>query len=129
MTIRRIQRFRVLVGAFAILGAALNAWVLAVHITSVALTSMRANGGAIVICGQSGTRTAPWSDDGKSVPRRHCPICSGLAALHFGVLSNPGLDVPLRATSMRVVSETAVAHVLDRRPDRLLNRGPPPLRA
>lgn len=126
MTIRRTQQFRMLVGALAILGTALNAWVLTVHVTSVVLTSMRANGGGIVICGQGATRTAPSSDDGKSIPRKHCPICSGLAALHIGVLSDPGLYVPLRATSMLVVSETAVAHVLDRRPDQLLNRGPPP---
>ncbi|MBS0251984.1 MAG: hypothetical protein JSR78_13070 [Proteobacteria bacterium] len=123
---RRTRQFRKFVSALAILGAALNAWVLSVHLTSVALTSMRAD---VVICGQKRAATAPWSGDGKSIPRNHCPICSGLAVLHIGVLTDAGLGIPSRTAPMLVVSETMVAYVLDRRPDRLLNRGPPPYRA
>jgi hypothetical protein len=115
------------VSALAILGAALNAWILAGHVTSVALMSMQADD--IVICSQKGAERAPTSDDDNSGPRRHCPICSGLAVLHLGVLNDPGINVPLRAASMSLVSERRAPHVLDRRPDRLLNRGPPYLRA
>lgn len=127
MTMQRTRQVRKFVGALAVLGAALNAWVLTVHVTSLALTSMRADG--VVICGQKRIGTNPWSGDGKSVPRKHCPICSGLAVLHIGVLTDAGLSIPSRAASMLVESETMVAYVLDRRPDRLLNRGPPLRRA
>lgn len=129
MTRLRIPRYRTAIGALAILGALLNVWILTIHFTSVALTSLQADGGGVVICHQGRIITVAGKrlGDENRLPKKHCPICSGLAALHLGVLNEPGLDVALRSMPMAGASQTATARTIDRRPRQTLNRGPPSL--
>ena len=126
----RVRHFRTVFGGVAVLGAILNAWVLTVHLTSMALIAMKADGDGIVICRQGGV--TPHADflgeREKRHPAKRCPICSGFAALNLGVLGQSGLHVALLAAPMAVPSVTTVApRVVDSRLQRILNRGPPAL--
>ncbi len=123
----RSRRFRALIGALAVLGAVLNAWVLVIHMTSVALGNLRADDGAFIICHQ-GAPTS-FADLGLKSPKpaskKQCPICSGLAALHFGVVTEPNLHMAPFAARATAVSVTMDALIDDHRLHQILNRGPP----
>lgn len=124
----RVRHFRTVFGGIAVLGAMLNAWVLTVHLTSVTLSGMKANGDGVLICRQGGVTTLVdlRGESEKRRPEKRCPICSGFAALQLGVLAEPGLHVALLTAPMAVPSDTTVApRVVDRRLQRILNRGPP----
>ncbi|MFT3730649.1 MAG: hypothetical protein QM780_04365 [Hyphomicrobium sp.] len=116
-----------MIGALAILGAILNAWVFSVHVASTALTSLGADHGFVVVCGQGGTVTL--ADLGiageKPLSKKHCPICSGLASLHVGILSEPGFEIARFLAPALIRSDAIVMRVIDRRPRELFNRGPP----
>ena len=109
------------------MGAVLNAWVLTVHITSVMLTQLGASGGGIVICHQGGTKHVPLAatTDEKHAPKKDCPICSGQAALHIGVLHEPLLHIVPAARERSELGEILSELVVDHRPLTILNRGPP----
>lgn len=123
----RSRRFRVVVGALAVLGAVLHAWVLPIHLTSLAVKSLQADGGRVVICHQRGTTTiaAAGAEVGKPLSKKDCPVCSGLAALHFGVLGEGGIVLALREMPTTAVSAAVATRVIDRSPVRIFNRGPP----
>jgi hypothetical protein len=124
----RAPSFRATIGALAVLGALLNVWVLTVHITSVALTQLRADGDGVVICHQGGFKYVADLGLGGTKPssKKHCPICSGLAALHIGVVNEPGVHISLPAGRAMAISEIGGGAVtVDRRLQRILNRGPP----
>lgn len=118
-----------MVGALAVLGALLNVWVLAVHITSVGLAQLHADGGGIVICHQGGFKYVSDLGLGGDKPssKKRCPICSGLAALHIGVVNEPAVHVSLPAGHATAISEIGIAVTIDRRLQQILNRGPPVL--
>lgn len=114
------------VGALAVLGAVLQAWVLPIHLTSLAVKSLHADGGRVVICHQRGATTiTPGAEAGKPFSKKHCPVCSGLAALHFGVLGEGGIVLALREMPTTAVSAAVATRVIDRSPVRIFNRGPP----
>lgn len=125
----RASQFRTTVGALAILGALLNVWVLTVHVTSVTLTHLRADGGGVLICHQGGFRFIADTDEGggRQPSRPRCPICSGMAVLHVAVIGNPALNLFLPSTPATVVSDAGLPNVADRRLLQILNRGPPRL--
>jgi hypothetical protein len=127
MRILKVSRFRKTVGALAILGAILNAWVLTLHVTSTALASLRADGTSVLICHQGGTTSIVDLGTGSPAPssKKHCPICSGLASLHLGILSAPGLIVATGVRPAMVTTDGTTARIRDRRPHQTLNRGPP----
>jgi hypothetical protein len=129
MSTLRTRRSRAFVGALAILGAVLNAWLLTVHTTSMALTAFDASGSEIVICRQGSITTivAPGTGRTRPASKTHCPICSGLAALHFGVIAKPGVEIARNSLPDALASVATVASTTDRRPYRILNRGPPSL--
>jgi hypothetical protein len=123
----RIRQFRRFVCALAILGALLNVWVLTIHTTSVFLAQLHStSGSAAVICHQGGSAQdqGAATPDKRPVQNKSCPICSGLASLQLAVVGQPLL---LTATTSRgttiVVAYAALD--LDRRPRKILNRGPP----
>jgi hypothetical protein len=91
------------------------------------LTQLGANGGGIVICHQGGTKYVqlPGAADEKQAPKKDCPICSGQAALHFGVLQEPLLHIAPAALGRSEVDEIYLELVVDHRPLTILNRGPP----
>ncbi|MBY0560269.1 DUF2946 family protein [Hyphomicrobium sp.] len=113
--------------ALAILGAILNAWVLTVHITSVAVTQLEPSGGNIVICHKGSLKYL--ADEGtpgeKPEPQKSCPICSGLASLDIGIASEPSLHVAPVALGHIQIGSTSTELVADHRPEQILNRGPP----
>jgi len=123
----RTSRFRTTVGALALLGAVLNVWVLTLHITSTALASLRADGMDIVICHQGGVISI--ADFGSENPapssKKHCPICSGLATLHFGILHEPDLSIARGIVPVTTAIGIVAARIGDRLPQQTLNRGPP----
>ncbi|MBS0232114.1 MAG: hypothetical protein JSR99_01365 [Proteobacteria bacterium] len=110
-------------------GALLNVWVLTVHVTSVALTQLRADGGGVVICHQGSLKYLADADLGSSkLPsKKQCPICSGLAALHVGVISELAMDVLLPTLFEVDVPDVGRVDVADRRLQQIFNRGPPRL--
>lgn len=116
-----------MIGALAILGALLNAWALAIHTASAASIELRAKTDGIVICHRGGFITVAGLDGGGSKPpaKKRCPICSGVASLNIGVLNEPAVLTPELAGASDVVSEFENAGALDRRLQRILNRGPP----
>ena len=122
----RKRKFRRAVGALAILGALLNAWVLTVHVTSVALTRMHASGGGIAICHQGEIKYVFLPDAGeKPISKKSCPICSGLASLHIGIINEPSLQT-VRLGLVRFERPNQVYDVVtDHRPRQIYNRGPP----
>jgi hypothetical protein len=121
------RRFPMVVGALAVLGAVLHAWVLPIHLTSLAVKSLQADGDRVAICHQRGATTIAGhgAEAGKPLSKKHCPVCSGLAALHFGVLGEGGIVLALREMQTTAVSAAVVTRVIDRSPVRILNRGPP----
>ncbi|WP_339085703.1 hypothetical protein [Hyphomicrobium sp. ghe19] len=127
MKIARARRFRQLVSALAVLGAILNAWVLTVHITSVAVTQLEQSGGDIVICHKGSLKY--FADVGtpgeKPESQKSCPICSGLASLDIGMASEPSLHVAPVALGHIQIGSTCAELVADHRPEQIFNRGPP----
>jgi hypothetical protein len=116
-----------MVGALALFGAVLNAWVMTVHITSMGLISIHADGAAVVICHRGGVTSVADFESGSStpLPKKHCPICSGLATLHFGILNDPVLDIATGVQPATAATAIATVRTGDRRPRQTLNRGPP----
>jgi len=115
------------VSALAVLGAILNAWVLTVHTTSVILKSLHAGGDGIVICHQGGLKylDQTGTTGKKSTPEKNCPICSGVAALHLGIVSPPMLHIaPAERHGFEIYALDAEI-VVDHRPQQIFNRGPP----
>ncbi|MGO4685006.1 DUF2946 family protein [Hyphomicrobium sp. 2TAF46] len=125
----RTRQFKRTVGALAVLGALLNAWVLTVHITSVALAQLQPSAGDIVICHKGSLKYVAdtGAPDEKPASQKSCPICSGLAALDFGIASEPLLHVAPMAVGGVQISNTSDELVADHRPEQILNRGPPRL--
>ncbi|RUP08252.1 DUF2946 family protein [Hyphomicrobium sp.] len=113
--------------ALAILGAVLNAWVLTVHIASMALAQLHPSGGEIVICHKGSLKyIADVGTPGeKPASQKSCPICSGLAALDIGIASEPSLHVAPVTIGGVQLGNTSVELVADHRPEQILNRGPP----
>ncbi|MBS0239355.1 MAG: hypothetical protein JSR89_13105 [Proteobacteria bacterium] len=114
-------------GALAVLGAILNAWVLTVHITSVALTQLQPIAGDIVICHKGSLEYVAdaGAPDEKPASPKNCPICSGLATFDVGLVSEQSLQIAPIARSSVEISETRAELVADHRPHQILNRGPP----
>jgi hypothetical protein len=125
MSSRRTRRFRQVVSALAVLGAVLNVWVLTVHATSLILNQLHAN--SEVSCHQGVPKIADDLGTGrtKPTPAKSCPICTGLASLHLGIISQPVLDVGSTAETGLDDGTTEAELVVDHRPRRILNRGPP----
>lgn len=125
----RVHKWKQMIGALAILGALLNAWALAIHTASAASIELRAKADGIIICHRGGFVTVADLDGGGSKPptKKRCPICSGAASLHVGVLDEPALLTPVPAGASDVVAGFESAAALDRRLQRILNRGPPRL--
>lgn len=125
----RVHKWKRMVGALAILGALLNAWALAVHTASAASIELHAKTDGMVICHRGGFITVADPDGGGSKPptKKRCPICSGVASLHIGVLNEPAVLTPVLAGASDIVSDFEHAEALDRRLQRILNRGPPRL--
>lgn len=123
----RAHRFRGTVGAVAIFAALLNVWVLTVHVTSMALTQLRADGGRVVICHQGTLKYLADADLGSSkLPsKKQCPICSGLTALHVGVIDEPAMDVSRPARFEVGLPDFSKVDAGDRRLQQVFNRGPP----
>lgn len=125
----RVHRFKVLFGVLAILGAGLNAWVLTVHLTAMALAGLQTADGGIVICRQGGGKIIVGSSGEADKPKRNssCPICSGMAALHFGIIDEPSSNLAGVQVSAAIVADTRVSLIADHRLHEVLNRGPPRL--
>lgn len=120
-----MRQFRRIVGALAILGAFLNAWVLTLHITSAALIKLHAIGG-IAICHHGDIKYVFFPDAGeKPVSKKGCPVCSGLANLDAGTVSEPSLYVAPPASVCLRSEYLSHDLVVDHRPRQTLNRGPP----
>lgn len=128
MEIFRARQFRRCVGALAVFGALLNAWVLTLHITSVALKHLHAMNGGTVICHEGRTKYVQISEaaHNKHSPTKECPICSGMASLPIVIVSEPQLHVAPIAVRGVEIAQIHVALVADHRPLKILNRGPPP---
>jgi hypothetical protein len=127
MSIVRIRRFKHVLSALAIMGALLNAWVLTVHTKSVILSGFHAKVDGLVACHSGGAKSAEAADTrdkSPASPRKTCPICSGLASLHIGVLAQPLLLVASDTRGATILATRAELAV-DHRPHRTLNRGPP----
>ena len=81
---------------------------------------------AIVICHQGDLKHLADGTTGKKpVPEKSCPICSGLASLHLGIISQPVFDLGSTAKTGFDVGTNGAELVVDHRPCRILNRGPP----
>ena len=118
----RIGQFRQFVTMLAIAGSLLNAWVLTGHTISVVSRQLSSTGAVgIADCRHHG---APSQGTGHPAQDKGCPICSGLVALDLALL---GKTIPLTRPSPQasVVETSRLASVVDHRPTRILNRGPP----
>jgi hypothetical protein len=123
----RTRRFKAMIGALALLGAIVNVCVLTVHITSVALTSVGADGEGLIICHKNGITlvTDARNDGATPSSKKRCPICSGLATLHLGVMGEAGFHTAVLGSEATAIASIIHARIVDRRLQQILNRGPP----
>jgi hypothetical protein len=119
----RVQWFKVLFGVLAISGASVNAWVLTVHLTTMAVAALR-SGDTVVIC-RSGAIAGLNGEAEKPARKNGCPVCSGTAALHFGIIDEPKLLLAPVQISTAYVADVSPTLAVDHRLHEVLNRGPP----
>lgn len=119
-----INRVWFLARCLALAGMFLQAWIFTGHVVSLGAASM---GGTAVV---DGVAHAVGHDHGgkQETPAqkkaRGCPICAGLAALDFAAPLKEAALISPSQTTAHFVSSIEV-FLLDRKPQRFFNRGPP----
>lgn len=121
----RARTFKRTAGALAVLGALVNVWVLAVHLTSVSLTAMHAGDARVAFCHQGVMTYVPVPGDEKGTSPNHCPVCSGLTSLHLAIAGSTGLLLAPATVAGSKVDSGLAELAADRRLLEIFNRGPP----
>lgn len=129
MVSRATRGQQVLASTLAIVSVLFHALILAIHTSSSVLALPHvaaADPDAIVICRADHTAAAPATYIPDKTPTRKtsCPICLGLAAMQFAVLSEP-ITLAAPASHGVALPDGHAAFILDHRPLELFSRGPP----